>query len=73
MRGTFGHISIDPKVCHGKLCIAGTRIMVTNILSQLAGGYTVERILEGYPELTYEDVVAAIEQGSGKAEEQGSK
>jgi len=47
--------------------------MVTNILSQLAGGYTVERILEGYPELTYEDVVAAIEQGSGKAEEQGSK
>jgi uncharacterized protein (DUF433 family) len=57
----FGRISVDPEVCHGKPCIAGTRIMVTNVLSQLAGGYTIERILEGYPELTREDVTAAIE------------
>ena len=39
----------------------------------ISRGYTVERILEGYPELIYEDVVVAIEQRSGKAEEQGSK
>ncbi|MEA3340272.1 MAG: DUF433 domain-containing protein [Chloroflexota bacterium] len=57
----LGRISIDPQVCHGKPCIAGTRIMVTNILSQLAGGYTIDHILEGYPELVYGDVVAAIE------------
>ncbi len=57
----FGRITIDPDVCHGKPCIAGTRIMVTNILSQLAGGYSIERIMEGYPELSREDVVAAIE------------
>lgn len=57
----FGRISIDPKVCHGQPCIADTRIMVTNILSQLAGGYTIGHILEGYPELSYENVVAAIE------------
>ena len=56
----FGRVSIDPEICHGKPCIAGTRIMVTNILSQLAGGYTIERIPEGYPELTREDVTAAI-------------
>ncbi len=54
-------IVVDPEVCHGKPCIAGTRIMVTNILSQLAGGYSIEQILEGYPELTYEDVMAAIQ------------
>ncbi len=54
-------IVVDPEVCHGKPCIAGTRIMVANILSQLAGGYSVEQILEGYPELTYEDVIAAIQ------------
>jgi uncharacterized protein (DUF433 family) len=35
--------------------------MVTSILSQLAGGYSIERIVEGYPELSREDVVAAIE------------
>jgi len=54
-------IVVDPEVCHGKPCIAGTRIMVANILSQLAGGYSIEQILEGYPELTYEDVMAAIQ------------
>ncbi|MDW7990547.1 MAG: DUF433 domain-containing protein [Anaerolineae bacterium] len=56
-----GRIVVDPEICHGKPCIAGTRIMVANILSQLAGGYSVEQILEGYPELTYEDVMAAIQ------------
>ena len=56
-----GRIIVDPEICHGKPCIAGTRIMVTNILSQLAGGYSIEQILEGYPELTYEDVMAAIQ------------
>lgn len=61
MAGMLKRISINPEVCHGKPCIAGTRIMVTNILSQLAGGYTFEQILEGYPELTHEDIVAALE------------
>jgi len=37
---------INSEICHGKPVIAGTRIMVTNILSLLAGGYTVKRISE---------------------------
>ena len=67
---TFGRISIDPNVCHGKPCIAGTRIMVTTILSQLAGGYSIERILGGYPELSREDVVAAIEYAASAVQEE---
>jgi uncharacterized protein (DUF433 family) len=67
---TFGRISIDPDVCHGKPCIAGTRIMVTTILSQLAGGYSIERILTGYPELTRDDVIAAIEYASSAIQEE---
>lgn len=51
---------MDPKVCHGKPTIRGTRVMVSNILSLLAGGYTVRQILEYYPELTEEDVKAAV-------------
>ena len=54
-------VVIDAKVCHGKPCIRGTRIMISNILSLLAGGYDVDRILKNYPELTQEDVLAAIE------------
>ena len=54
-------ISIDPNICHGKPCIKGTRIMVDNVLGLLSGGYDFERIREGYPQLTDEDIVAAIE------------
>jgi len=54
-------IEIRPDVCHGKPCIKGTRIMVTNVLSLLAGGYSFERIRENYPELTDKDIRAAVE------------
>lgn len=54
-------ISVNPKVCGGAPCIAGTRIMVSTILSRLAGGYRIEKILEGFPQLSREQVVAAIE------------
>ena len=54
-------ISVDPKICSGKPCIRGTRIMVKNILGMIAGGYTIERILEAYPELTREDVIEALD------------
>lgn len=49
----------DPQICSGKPVIRGTRIMVKNILGMVAGGYTMERILQSYPELTKEDIGAA--------------
>jgi uncharacterized protein (DUF433 family) len=67
---TFGRISIDPSICHGKPCVAGTRIMVTTILSQLAGGYSFERIMSGYPDLTRDDIVAAIEYAASAIQEE---
>ena len=56
----FEQIVIDPEVCHGKLIIKGTRIMLSNILSLLAGGYTIEQIIVYYLELAEKDVKAAI-------------
>ncbi|MGK7919975.1 MAG: DUF433 domain-containing protein [Trichodesmium sp.] len=53
-------IDINPKVCHGKPCIKGTRIMVSVILDNLAEGLTLEEIVEEYPPLTLENVRAAI-------------
>jgi uncharacterized protein (DUF433 family) len=58
---TDAFISVNPKICGGAPCIAGTRIMVSTIISQLAGGYSIEKILEGYPQLGRDQVVAAIE------------
>lgn len=53
-------IIIDPKVCHGKACIKGTRIMVSVILDCLAEGFDESGIIEEYPTLTPEDIKAAI-------------
>jgi len=53
-------ISIDPKVCHGELCIKGTRIGVSLIVDNLAFGSTEEEVLEAYPSLTREDIRAAL-------------
>lgn len=54
-------IEIRRDVCHGKPCIKGTRIMVSNILNLLAHGASLEDVLQGYPQLTREDVFAALE------------
>jgi len=54
-------ITVDPDVCHGKPIIRGTRIMVANVLSLLAGGSTIAQILEYYPELSREAVEGALE------------
>ena len=53
-------ISVDPNVCHGKVCIRGTRVMVSVILDNLAEGETPDSIVESYPSVTVEDVRAAL-------------
>ncbi|MBM4029664.1 MAG: DUF433 domain-containing protein [Planctomycetes bacterium] len=63
-------IVADPNICGGKPTIKGTRIMVRNILGMMAGGYTVERVLSAYPELTPEMVQAALEYAAAVIDEE---
>ena len=44
----------------GKPAIGDTRIAVEQILDELAGGTTIEELLENYPRLTREAVYAAL-------------
>lgn len=60
-------IVIDPEICHGKPVIKGTRVLVSNILGALAGGDTIEQIFEDYPNITRDDVHAALQFGSDLA------
>jgi uncharacterized protein (DUF433 family) len=53
-------ISIDPSVCNGRPCIRGTRIAVQTVLEFLGAGDSVDDILEEYPTLTREDVLACM-------------
>ncbi|MBX7227051.1 MAG: DUF433 domain-containing protein [Chitinophagales bacterium] len=53
-------ITINPNVRFGKPCIRGMRISVYDILSWYASGMTTTEILEDYPELTKEDLMATL-------------
>jgi uncharacterized protein (DUF433 family) len=52
-------ITIDPKICHGKPVIRGTRMPVTLVVGSLAGGMTFEEVQREY-DLTAEDIRAAL-------------
>jgi len=62
MSVVLSRISVDPTVCHGKPCIKGTRIMVSQILDLLEGGLLPEHIASDdyFPGITVEDVRACI-------------
>lgn len=63
-------ITVDPQICSGKPCIRGTRIMLKNILGMVAGGYSIERIVAAYPELSREDISEALEYASEVIDEE---
>ncbi len=63
-------IEVNPAICSGKPLIRGTRILVRNILGMIAGGYTIDRVLESYSELTREDVTAALEYAARVVDEE---
>jgi uncharacterized protein (DUF433 family) len=56
----FDRIQLTPNICHGKPVIKGTRVLVSTILGALAGGDDIEMILEDYPSLSKEDILAAL-------------
>jgi len=63
-------ISVDPKICHSKPCIKGTRIPVYIILELLARDTSSDEILREYPHLTKEDIKAAINYAAKLATEE---
>jgi uncharacterized protein (DUF433 family) len=63
-------ISIDPKVCHGQACVRGTRIPVHQVVRMLAGGDTIDDLLQEYPSLERKDVLACLDYVATLAEEQ---
>jgi uncharacterized protein (DUF433 family) len=53
-------ITTDPNIMMGKPVIAGTRITVEHMLEELAGGATIEELLEAHPRLTHEAIQAVL-------------
>ena len=65
----LSRITINPNVCFGKPCIRGHRIWVSLILDFLASGMTAEEILQEYPDLSRDDILACIAYGAEMARE----
>jgi uncharacterized protein (DUF433 family) len=53
-------ITLEPGKRSGQPCIRGMRITVRDVLEYLAGGMTVEEVLEDFPELTRDDIRACF-------------
>lgn len=50
----------DPDIMLGKPVIKGTRITVELILRKMAEGMTIEELLETYPHITKDDILATV-------------
>jgi uncharacterized protein (DUF433 family) len=57
----LSRITIDDAQCGGRPCIRGMRIRVTDILDLLGAGATVGEVLEDYPYLEHQDILAALQ------------
>jgi uncharacterized protein (DUF433 family) len=53
-------ITFNPDIFGGKPIIRGRRLAVEHILGMLASGDSTETLLEGYPWLEREDILAAL-------------
>lgn len=63
MRGDINYqdyLAIEPVKRSGKPCIRGMRITVYDVLDYLALGMSIEEILDDFPELTREDILACL-------------
>jgi uncharacterized protein (DUF433 family) len=69
MANQLDRISIDPAVCGGRPCVRGTRIWVALVLDLLAGGMSEAQLRVEYPELTHDDILAAIAYGAEASRE----
>ncbi len=55
-----GKIESNPDIMLGKPVIKGTRITVELILKRLSEGASMDEILEGYPNITKDDILACL-------------
>ncbi len=60
-RSRLERITLEPGKCGGRPCIRGYRIRVSDILALLGGGASHAEILEDYPFLEEEDILAALD------------
>lgn len=59
-------LTSDPNICHGRLCVKGTRVMASVILDNLAAGESFDEIIKGYA-VEREDIEACLHYAAEQA------
>jgi uncharacterized protein (DUF433 family) len=66
----LSRITSDPSVCHGQPTVRGMRYPVENLLELLSSGMTIDEVLQDYPDLERDDLLAvefgALTAGGGR-------
>lgn len=65
-------IERNPDVLVGKPVVAGTRISVELVLELLADGWDEQQLLEGYPSLERDDILACLHYAAATLRAQGA-
>jgi uncharacterized protein (DUF433 family) len=60
-------IGSDPSICHGQPTVRGLRYTVEMLLELRASGMSIEEVLDDYPDLERDDLLAAVEFGARKS------
>ena len=60
MNTLLNRITVNPAVCHGKPTIRNMRYPVEMILDLLSSGMTVLEIIEDYPAIEEDDILACL-------------
>ncbi|MBL8182894.1 MAG: DUF433 domain-containing protein [Blastocatellia bacterium] len=60
MSNEVERVIIDPEILNGKPSIRGTRVSVQTVVEYLSNGDSIEEVLENYPSLTRDDVLASL-------------
>jgi uncharacterized protein (DUF433 family) len=61
------YIVADPKICHGKPTFRGTRVMVADVLDQVAEGLAWESIIEGWHNSIFKEAIVEALQLANRA------
>lgn len=68
MKSFNSRITLNPNLCGGKPCIRGLRIRVVDILDLLASGLSHSEVLDTFPDLEEDDIIAALTYAREKVE-----
>lgn len=66
-------IIIDPAICNDRATIRGTRITAQTVLEFLSAGDSIEDVLEQYPTLSRDDVLACLLMSCPSSQTAGSQ